>query len=109
MTQSNLSLLNKAPKEMPFKELINQRAALTRTIPLLDDESKEIAKADMAAVAKECSPKWDDLYVTRENLKSIINIIDQQQNLEIKKARDKSLILVGFGGAFRRTGDWNWN
>ena len=72
MTQSNLSLLNKAPKEMPFKELINQRAALTRTIPLLDDESKEIAKADMAAVAKECSPKWDDLYVTRENLKLII-------------------------------------
>ena len=37
------------------------------------------------------------------HLKSIINIIDQQEIQEIKKARDKSLILVGFGGGFRRT------
>ena len=36
-------------------------------------------------------------------LKSIINAIDQQEIHEIKKARDKSLILVGFGGGFRRT------
>jgi len=36
-------------------------------------------------------------------LKSIINVIDQQKIHEIKKARDKCLILVGFGGGFRRT------
>jgi len=36
-------------------------------------------------------------------LKSIINVIDQQKIHEIKKARDKSLILVGFGGGFRRS------
>ena len=36
-------------------------------------------------------------------LKSIINVIDQQKIDEIKKARDKSLIVVGFGGGFRRT------
>ncbi len=37
------------------------------------------------------------------HLKQIINIIDQQKIEEIKKLRDKSLILVGFGGGFRRT------
>ena len=37
------------------------------------------------------------------HLKQIINIIDQQKIEEIKKLRDKSLILVGFGGGFRRS------
>jgi len=37
------------------------------------------------------------------HLKSIINVIDQQEFGEIKKFRDKSLILIGFGGGFRRT------
>mgnify|MGYP001258766863 CR=1 FL=1 len=37
------------------------------------------------------------------HLKSIINVIDNQNNEEIKKLRDKTLILVGFGGGFRRT------
>ncbi len=37
------------------------------------------------------------------HLKSIINVIDQQKIEEIKKIRDKSIILIGFGGGFRRT------
>ena len=37
------------------------------------------------------------------HLKSIINIIDEQKIDEIKKARDKALLLVGFAGGFRRT------
>ena len=37
------------------------------------------------------------------HLKSLINIIDQQKIEEIKKLRDKSIILVGFGGGFRRS------
>ena len=37
------------------------------------------------------------------NLKSIVNVIDQQKIEEIKKLRDRSIILVGFGGGFRRT------
>ena len=37
------------------------------------------------------------------HLKSIINVINQQNISEIKKARDKSIILIGFGGGFRRT------
>jgi len=37
------------------------------------------------------------------HLKSIINVINQQNISEIKKARDKSIMLIGFGGGFRRT------
>jgi len=37
------------------------------------------------------------------HLKSIINVIDNNKTEEIKKLRDKSIILVGFGGGFRRT------
>ena len=38
-----------------------------------------------------------------DHLKAIINVIDQQEISEIKKTRNKSLILIGFGGGFRRT------
>ena len=37
------------------------------------------------------------------HLKSIINVIDQQKINKIKKSRDKTIVLVGFGGGFRRT------
>ena len=37
------------------------------------------------------------------HLKSIINVINDQKIHEIKKLRDKSIILIGFGGGFRRT------
>tara|TARA_A100001011_G_scaffold259659_1_gene268037 strand:+ start:31 stop:984 length:954 start_codon:yes stop_codon:yes gene_type:complete len=36
-------------------------------------------------------------------LKSIINVINEQEKEEIKKLRDKTIILIGFGGGFRRT------
>ena len=36
------------------------------------------------------------------NLKEIINVIDRQEKKEIKKIRDRSIILVGFSGGFRR-------
>ena len=36
------------------------------------------------------------------SLKLIINSIDQQNNQEIKKFRDRSIILIGFSGGFRR-------
>jgi len=35
-------------------------------------------------------------------LKEIINVIDQQNNEEIKRFRDRSIILIGFSGGFRR-------
>jgi len=37
------------------------------------------------------------------HLKAIINVINELKTEEIKKVRDKTLILVGFGGGFRRT------
>ena len=36
------------------------------------------------------------------NLKLLINVIDQYKNDDIKKLRDKSIILIGFSGGFRR-------
>ena len=35
-------------------------------------------------------------------LKKIINVIDEQNKEEIKKLRDRSIILIGFSGGFRR-------
>jgi len=35
-------------------------------------------------------------------LRTIINVIDNEKTEEIKKIRDKTIILVGFGGGFRR-------
>jgi len=37
------------------------------------------------------------------NLKSLINVIDQENNDEMKKIRDRSIILIGFSGGFRRS------
>jgi site-specific recombinase XerD len=36
------------------------------------------------------------------DLKAIINVIDNEKNQEIKKFRDRSIILIGFSGGFRR-------
>ncbi len=37
------------------------------------------------------------------HLKKLINVINKDCKDETKKARDKSIILIGFGGGFRRT------
>ena len=37
------------------------------------------------------------------HLKQIINVIDNQKIEKIKKLRNRTLILIGFGGGFRRT------
>ena len=37
------------------------------------------------------------------HLKSIVNVINEYRTDEIKKLRDKTIILIGFGGGFRRT------
>jgi site-specific recombinase XerD len=36
------------------------------------------------------------------NLKQVINVIDNEKNQEIKKLRDRSILLIGFSGGFRR-------
>ena len=37
------------------------------------------------------------------HLKSMVNVIDNQKIEEIKKVRDKTIILIGFSGGFRRS------
>ena len=37
------------------------------------------------------------------NLKKIINVIDEEQKAIIKRFRDRSIILIGFSGGFRRS------
>ena len=37
------------------------------------------------------------------HLKSIVDVINEKKIEELKKQRDKSLILIGFGGGFRRS------
>jgi integrase len=37
-----------------------------------------------------------------KNLKKVIDVIDKEKNEEIKKLRDRSIILIGFSGGFRR-------
>ena len=37
------------------------------------------------------------------HLKAIIKVIDEDKSEEIKKIRDKTILLTGFGGGFRRT------
>jgi site-specific recombinase XerD len=37
------------------------------------------------------------------HLKEIINVIDEQKIEKIKKLRNRTLVLIGFGGGFRRT------
>ena len=36
------------------------------------------------------------------NLKQLIDVIDKEDNEDIKKLRDRSIILIGFSGGFRR-------
>ena len=36
------------------------------------------------------------------DLKQLIDVIDEQKNQDIKKLRDRSIILIGFSGGFRR-------
>ena len=40
--------------------------------------------------------------ISINSLKSMINVIDQQNKEDIKKLRDRTIILIGFSGGFRR-------
>ena len=42
------------------------------------------------------------IHLDSNNFDNIINVIDEQKKEEIKKLRDRSIILIGFSGGFRR-------
>ena len=51
---------------------------------------------------RKCSLQKAKKPILINSLKKIINVIDQEKKEEIKKLRDRSIILIGFSGGFRR-------
>jgi FtsZ-binding cell division protein ZapB len=74
---------------MSFWELHNHIEAVTKTIPLLDPESKEIVIADLAALASSRSIKFDELYVTFKNLDKEIKSLKEDEAEITKERRSK--------------------
>ena len=85
MTTPKTTLLKKDPEAMSFWELINYSESLPKTIALLDDDSKEAAKADLAAIANQCSLKWDEIYITLKNKDLFIEQL-KSEKVEIETA-----------------------
>ena len=85
MATTKTTLLKKEPETMSFWELINYSESLPKTIALLDDDSKEAAKADLAAIANQCSLKWDEIYITLKNKDLFIEQL-KSEKVEIETA-----------------------
>ncbi len=68
----------------------------------LDTKNPSIVENIMGIKRRKGSIQNGKKPIKINNLKNIINVIDEQKNQEIKKLRDRSIILVGFSGGFRR-------
>ena len=68
----------------------------------LDTKNPSIIENIMGIKRRKGSIQNGKKPIKINNLKKIINVIDEQKNQEIKKLRDRSIILVGFSGGFRR-------
>jgi site-specific recombinase XerD len=68
----------------------------------LDTKHPSIMENIMGIKRRKGSKQEGKKPILINNLKSIINVIDQQKRKEIKKIRDRSIILIGFSGGFRR-------
>ena len=69
----------------------------------LDTKHPVIIENLMGIKRKKGSIQTGKKPILINHLKQIINVIEEQKIDEIKKFRNKTLILVGFGGGFRRT------
>ena len=69
----------------------------------LDTKHPVIIENLMGIKRKKGSIQTGKKPILINHLKQIINVIDDQKIEDIKKLRNKTLILVGFGGGFRRT------
>ncbi len=69
----------------------------------LDTKHPVIIENLMGIKRKKGSIQTGKKPILINHLKQIINVIDEQKIEKIKKLRNKSLILIGFGGGFRRT------
>ena len=68
----------------------------------LDTKHPSIIENIMGIKRRKGSIQKSKKPILISNLKKIINVIDQQKKEEIKKLRDRSIILIGFSGGFRR-------
>ena len=68
----------------------------------LDTKHPSIIENIMGIKRRKGSIQLSKKPILINNLKEIINVIDKQNKEEIKKFRDRSIILIGFSGGFRR-------
>jgi site-specific recombinase XerD len=68
----------------------------------LDSKHPSIIENIMGIKRRKGSVQKGKKPILINTLKSIIDVIDQQKNKLIKKLRDRSIILIGFSGGFRR-------
>jgi len=68
----------------------------------LDTKHPSIIENIMGIKRRKGSVQKGKKPILINNLKIIIDVIDQQNREEIKKLRDRSIILIGFSGGFRR-------
>ena len=68
----------------------------------LDTKHPSIIENVMGIKRRKGSVQKGKKPILINDLKIIIDVIDQQDREEIKKLRDRSIILIGFSGGFRR-------
>ena len=68
----------------------------------LDTKHPSIIENIMGIKRRKGSVQKGKKPILINHLKKLINAIDQQEKEEIKKLRDRSIILIGFAGGFRR-------
>ena len=68
----------------------------------LDTKHPSIIENIMGIKRRKASIQKGKKPLLINDLKIIINVIDEQKKEEIKKLRDRSIILIGFSGGFRR-------
>jgi site-specific recombinase XerD len=68
----------------------------------LDTKHPSIIENIMGIKRRKGSNQKSKKPILISSLKQIINVIDNQNKQEIKKCRDRTIILIGFSGGFRR-------
>ena len=68
----------------------------------LDSKNPIIIETLMGIKRRKGSIQRGKKPILINNLKKIINAIDKENKEEIKKYRDRSILLIGFSGGFRR-------
>ncbi len=68
----------------------------------LDTKHPAIIENLMGIMRKKGNYQKGKKPILISQLKAIVDVIDKEKKQEIKKIRDKTIILLGFGGGFRR-------